>query len=79
MGKMRRQRIKEKSYAFVKMWNCEWLSLHKTDASVKQLMTRSFLPMRPFREEAISEKKTKFSSLFDFLQCDVHVLDDLRK
>ena len=32
---MRRDYIKQKGYQIVEVWECEWWSLYKTDASVK--------------------------------------------
>ena len=32
---MRRDYIQQKGYQIVEMWECEWWSLYKTDASVK--------------------------------------------
>ena len=39
---MRRDYIQQKGYQIVEMWECEWWSLYKTDASVKSHLRKSF-------------------------------------
>ena len=39
---MRRDYIQQKGYQIVEMWECEWWSLYKTDASVKSHLRKKF-------------------------------------
>ena len=39
---MRRDYIQQKGYQILEMWECEWWSLHKTDASVKSNLRENF-------------------------------------
>ena len=44
---MRRDYIQQKGYQIVEMWECEWWSLYKTDASVKSHLRENFPYKRP--------------------------------
>ena len=50
---MRRDYIQQKGYQIVEMWECEWWSLYKTDASVKSHLRKNFLCRRPLSEEGL--------------------------
>ena len=58
------------------MWECEWWSLYKTDASVRSQLRENFPYKRPFSEEqllqAIIDRK-----LFGYIQCDIEVPEHL--
>ena len=49
---MRRDYI-QKGYQIVEMWECEWWSLYKTDASVKRYLREIFPYRRPLSEEQL--------------------------
>ena len=53
---MRRDYIQQKCYEIVKMWECEWWSLYKTDAPVKSYLRASFPYKRPLSEELSCNK-----------------------
>ena len=50
---MRRDYIQKKGYQIVEMWQCEWWSLYKTDASVKSHLRENFPYRRPLSEEGL--------------------------
>ena len=52
---MRRDNIQQKRYQVVEMWECEWWSLHKTDASVKSHLRKNFPYRRPLIEEGLKK------------------------
>ena len=52
---MRRDYIQQKGYQVVEMWECEWWSLYKTDASVKSHLRKNFPHRRPLSEEGIMQ------------------------
>ena len=49
--KRSRDYILEKGYQIVEMWQCDWWSLYKTDASVKSHLRENFTYKRPLSEE----------------------------
>ena len=50
---MRRDYIQQKGYQIFEMWECEWWSLYKTDASVKSHLRKKFPYRRPLSEEGL--------------------------
>ena len=59
------------------MWECEWWSLYKIDASVKNHPRKNFPYRRLFSEEG-HMKKIIDGRLFDYVQCDIDVPEHLR-
>ena len=78
MDQMRKQYIKEKGYNVVEMWDCEWWNLYKTTTCVKQHLTESFPCKRLLREENLLEQ-IRSGKLFSYVQCDIGVLEELKK
>ena len=78
MDQRRKQYIKEKGYNIVEMWECEWWRLYKTKTCVKEHLRESFPYKRPLREEILL-KQIRSGNLFGYVQCDIEVLEELRK
>ena len=74
---MRRDYIQQKGYQIVEMWECEWRSLYKTDASVKSHLRKNFPYRRPLSEEGLLHGIID-GQLFGYVQCDIEVLEHLR-
>ena len=74
---MRRDYIQQKGYQIVEMWECEWWSLYKTDASVKNLLRENFPYKRPLSEEPLLQGIID-GRLFGYVQCDIEVPQHLR-
>ena len=60
------------------MWECEWGSLYKIDASVKSHLRENFLYKRPLIEEQLSKGRIS-GRLFGFVQLDIEVPEHLRR
>ena len=74
---MLRDYIQQKGYEIVEMWECEWWSLDKTDASVKSHLRENFPYKRPLSEEQLLQG-TIDGRLFGYVQCDIEVPEHLR-
>ena len=74
---MRRDYIQQKGYQIVEMWECEWWSLYKTDASVKSHLRKNFPYRRPLSEEGLLHGIID-GKLFGYVQCDIEVPEHLR-
>ena len=74
---MRRDYIQQKGYQIVEMWECEWWSLYKTDASVKSHLRENFPYRRPLSEEGLMQEIIDVR-LFGYVQCDIEVPEHLR-
>ena len=74
---MRRDYIQQKGYQIVEMWECEWWSLYKTDASVKCHLRKNFPYRRPLSEEGLLHGIID-GQLFGYVQCDIEVPEHLR-
>ena len=59
------------------MWECEWWSLYKTDASVKSHLREDFHYKRPLSEEQLLQGNID-GQLFGYVQCDIEVRENLR-
>ena len=53
---MRRDYIQRKGYQIIEMWECEWWSLYKTDASVKSHLRENFPYKRPLSEAQLLQR-----------------------
>ena len=73
---MRRDYLQQKGYQIVKMWECEWWSLYKTDASVKSHLRENFPYRRPLSEEGLMQEIID-RRLFGYVQCDIEVPEHL--
>ena len=69
---MRWDYIQQKGYQIVEMWECEWWSLYKTDASVKSHLRENFPYRRPLSEEGLLQTIID-ERLFGYVQCDIEV------
>ena len=74
---MRRDYIQQKGYQIVEMWECEWWSLYKTDASVKSHLRENFPYRHPLSEEGLLHGIID-GRLFGYVQCDIEVPEHLR-
>ena len=59
------------------MWACEWWSLYKTDASVKNHLRENFPYKRRLGEEQFLQGITD-GRIFGYVQCDIEVPEHLR-
>ena len=74
---MRRDYIQQKCYQTVEVWECEWWSLYKTDASVKSYLRENFPYRRPLSEEELLQGIID-GRLFGYVHCDIEVPEHLR-
>ena len=58
------------------MWECEWWSLYKTDASVKSHLRANFPYKRPLSEEQVLQQIFD-GRLFGYVQWDIEVPEHL--
>ena len=75
---MRRDYIQKKGYQIVEMWEREWWSLYKTDASVKSHLLRNFPYRRPLSEEHLLQGINN-GRLFGYVQIEIEVPEHLRE
>ena len=73
---MRKDYIQQKGYKIIEMWECEWCSFYKTDASVKSYLRANFPYKRPLSEEQLSQRIID-GRLFGYVQCDIEVPEHL--
>ena len=59
------------------MWECEWWSLYKTDASVKSHLQKNFPYRHPLTEEGLLHRNID-GRLFGYVQCNIEVPEHLR-
>ena len=59
------------------MWECEWSSLYKTDASVKSRLRKNF-PYRPPLSEEGPMQGIIDGRIFGYVHCDIEVPEHLR-
>ena len=59
------------------MWECEWWSFYKTDASVKHHLQENFHYRRALSEEGFLQGIID-GRLFGYVQCDIEVPEQLR-
>ena len=76
-NELRRDYIQQKGYQVVEMWECEWRSLYKTDASVKNHLRENFPYKRSLSEEQLLQGIID-GPLFGYVQCDTEVPQHLR-
>ena len=74
---MRRDYIREKCYQIVEIWESEWWSLYKTDASVKKHLRENFPCRRPLSEEGLMQGIND-GRLCGYVQCDIEMLEHLQ-
>ena len=75
---MRRDYIQQKGYyQIAEMCECEWWSLYKTDASVKNHLRENFPYRRLLSEEGLLQGIID-GQLFGYVQCDIEVPEHLR-
>ena len=74
---MRCHYIQQKGYQIFEMWECEWWTLYKTDASVKSHLRENFPYRRPLSEEGLMQEIID-GKLYDSVQCDIEMPEHLR-
>ena len=74
---MRRDYIQQNGYQIIEMWECEWWSLYKTDASVKNHLRENFPYKRALSEEHFLQGIIN-GRLFGSVQCDIEVPEHLQ-
>ena len=74
---MRRDYIQQKGYQIVEIWECEWWSLYKSDASAKSHLRKNFPYRHPLSEEGLLHGIID-GRLFGYVQCDIEVPEHLR-
>ena len=74
---MRRDYIQQKGYQIVEIWECEWWSLQKIDASVESHLRENFPYTRSLSEEGLLQGNID-RRLFGYVQCDIEVPEHLR-
>ena len=74
---MRRDYIQQKCYQNVEIWECDWWSLYKTNASVKSHLRKNFPCRRPLSGERLLQGIID-RRLFGYVQCDIQVPGHLR-
>ena len=67
----------KRGYQIVEMWECEWWSLYKTDASVKSHLQKNFPYRRPLSKKGLLHGII-VGRLFGYVQCDIEVPEHLR-
>ena len=58
------------------MYECDWWNMYKSNNIVKQHLRASFRNKMPLKEERLLEN-IKSGSIFDYVQCDTEVLENL--
>ena len=76
MDDMRREYIKEKGYKVEEMWECDWWESFKTNDKIRNYVRTHFTYKRPLSTDSLLAK-IKDGSLFDYVQCDLVVPDEL--
>ena len=74
---MRKEYIQQKGYRVIKMWECKWWNLYRTDATVKNHLRANFPYQRSLSEERLMQE-IKCGKLFRYVQCDLKVPEHLR-
>ena len=74
---MRTDYIQQKGDQIVEMWECEWWSLYKTDASVKSHLRENFPYKRSLNGKQLLQGIID-GQLFGYVQCDIEVPEHLR-
>ena len=74
---MRRDYIQQTGYQIVEIWECEWWSLYKTEASLKSHLRKNFPYKRPLNDEQFSQGIID-GRLFGYVQCDTEVPEHLQ-
>ena len=59
------------------MWECNWLELYRTDATVKNHLPANFPYQRPLSEKQLMQDN-KSRKLFGYVQCDLKVPEHLK-
>ena len=59
------------------MWECNWLELHRSDATLKIHLREKFPYQRTLSEERLMQEM-KSGRLFDYVQCDLKLPEHLK-
>ena len=73
----RKEYIQQKGYKTIEMWESEWWSLYKTDASVKSHLREDFTYRRSLGEEGLMQRILD-GRPFGYVQCNAEVPEHLR-
>ena len=76
-NQMRKEYIQQKGYKIIGMWEWNWWKLYRTDATVKNPLRTNFPYPRPLSEERLMQD-FKSRKLFDYVQCDLKVPENLK-
>ena len=74
---MCRDHIQQTAHQIVEVWECEWWSLYKTDASVKSHLRKNFPYRRSLTEEGLLQGNFD-GRHFGYVQCDIEMPEHLR-
>ena len=74
---MRRDYIQQKCNQTVEMWEREWWSIYKTNASIRSHLRENFPYRQPMSEEGLMQGIVD-GRLFGYVQCDIEVPEHLR-
>ena len=75
--RMRKEYVQQKGYKVIKMSECNWWELNRTDATVKNHLRANFPYQRPLSEERLMQD-IKSGKLFGYVQCDLRVPEHLK-
>ena len=73
----RKDYIQQEGYKIIKMWECKWWELYRTDATVKNHLRANFHYQRPVSEERHMQG-IRSRRLFGYVQCDLKVPEHLK-
>ncbi len=74
----RREYIRGKGYRLVERWECEWWKAVKEDKNGEKLFMKHNFPFNPPMSEEKLISKIRCGEVFGYVQCDIHVPDDLK-
>ena len=74
---MRKENIQQKGYKVIEIWECNWLELYRTDATVKNHLRANFSYQRLLSEGRLMQE-IKCQKLFGYVQCDLKVPEHLK-
>ena len=77
LDELRRGYIQEKGFTVIEIWECEWWRLCKTTTNVKLHIWENFPYRRSPTKHQLLEGIKKVN-LFDYVQCNIEVAENLR-
>ena len=73
---MRRSYIQEKGFSVIELWECEWWTLYKTSANVKEHVQENFYYRCSQTDQKLLEEMKNGKS-FGYVQCDIELPGEL--